>query len=228
MCGRYVLDAPEDLSERFQLRQMTISLPPSWNVAPTNQMPVIVESDPDQRQVKAMQWGLIPRWAKPGGKKAFAPINARGETLSEKPMFRGLIRNRRCLVPATGFYEWKNLGDHKQPYFISLPEDPLFAFGGLYDESVNEQGETIGTYTIITTEPNDLMRSLHDRMPLIVPRESEAEWLDPDVTDVDQVQRLIAPFAADAMEAVPVSRRVNNVRNNGPDLIDPLSEDERD
>ena len=144
--------------------------------------------------------GLIPRWAKPGGKKSFAPINARGETLSEKPMFRGLLKDHRCLIPANGFYEWKNLGDQKQPYFISLPEEPLFAFGGLYDESRNDRGETIGTYTIITTEPNELMESLHNRMPLIIPRGQEAEWLDPDVTDPDQVQRLIVPFAADAME----------------------------
>ena len=221
MCGRYVLEAPEDLSERFQLRQLAIQLPHTWNAAPTNTLPVIVEQD-GEREAQLMQWGLIPRWAKPGDKKGIAPINARAETLSEKPMFRNLIKRNRCLVPANGFYEWKNLGDHKQPYYITVPDDPLFGFAGLYDTYANEQGEETGTYTIITTEPNELMSALHTRMPVILHKEDEEEWLDPEVTDPLQVERLLVPYPADEMEAYPVSRKVGNTRNDGPDLIEPI------
>ncbi len=224
MCGRYVLNAPEDLSERFQLRQLSIALPHSWNVAPASVLPVIIENSDGEREARSMQWGLTPRWAKPGDKKSVAPINARAETLAEKPMFRNLIKTRRCLVPANGFYEWKNLGDHKQPYFISLPDEPLYAFAGLYDEFEPDEGDVVASYTIITTEPNELMATLHTRMPVILHRDDEAEWLDLEVTDVAQVQRLLGPYPADEMQAVPVSRKVNNVRNDGPDLIEQLED----
>jgi putative SOS response-associated peptidase YedK len=224
MCGRYVLNAPEDLSERFQLRQLSISLPTTWNAAPTNELPVIVENSDGEHEARSMKWGLIPRWAKPGDKKSIAPINARAETLAEKPMFRNLIKKNRCLVPANGFYEWKNLGDHKQPYFISVPDDPLFAFAGLYDELQDEDGETVGTYTIITTSANEMMSQLHERMPVILHRDDEEEWLDREVTDPAQVQRLLGPYPADEMEAVPVSRKVNNVRNDGPELLEQVEE----
>ena len=224
MCGRYVLEAPEDLSERFQLRQLAIQLPHTWNAAPTNVLPVIVESQEGEREAQLMQWGLIPRWAKPGGKKPMAPINARAETINEKPMFRNLVKRNRCLVPANGFYEWKNLGDHKQPYYITVPDDPLFAFAGLYDTYTNDEGEETGTYTIITTVPNELMSTLHNRMPVILHSQDEEEWLDPEVTDPLQVERLLVPYPSAEMEAVPVSRKVGNTRNNGPDLIEPIEE----
>jgi putative SOS response-associated peptidase YedK len=224
MCGRYVLNAPEDLSERFQLRQLTISLPTTWNAAPTNELPVIIENSDGEHEARSMKWGLVPRWAKPGDKKSVAPINARAETLTEKPMFRNLIKKNRCLVPANGFYEWKNLGDHKQPYFISVPDDPLFAFAGLYDESQTKDGDTIATYTIITTSANELMSQLHDRMPVILNRDDEEEWLDREVSDPAQVQRLLGPYPAEEMKAVPVSRKVNNVRNDGPELLEPVGE----
>ncbi len=223
MCGRYVLGAPEDLSERFQLRQLAIQLPHTWNAAPTNQLPVIVENEEGEREAKLMQWGLIPAWAaRQTGKKPLAPINARAETLNDKPMFRNLIKRRRCLVPANGFYEWKNLGDHKQPYYITVPNDPLFAFAGLYEQYTGDQGEPVETYTIITTEPNELMAKLHNRMPAILHPGDEAEWLDPDITDPAQVERLLVPYLANEMRAYPVSRRVGNTRNDGPDLIEPI------
>jgi putative SOS response-associated peptidase YedK len=222
MCGRYVLNAPEDLSERFQLRQLAVDLPRSWNVAPTQELPVVVETPEGEREARTMQWGLVPRWAKPGEQRTVAPINARAETLTEKPMFRTLIRRKRCLVPANGFYEWKNLGDRKQPYFISLPDDPLFAFAGLYDETTTGDGEVQGSYTIITTSANALMAELHDRMPVILHRDDEEEWLDPEVEDPARVMRFLGPYPAEEMEVVPVSRKVNNARNDGPDLIEPV------
>lgn len=221
MCGRYVLNAPEDLSERFQLRQMSLHLPRSYNVAPTDEMPVVVEPTEEEREALMMKWGLVPRWAKPGGKKPPTPFNARAESLSEKPMFRNLIKNRRCLVPANGFYEWKQVGGAKQPYYITLPDEPMFAFAGLYDEFADEDGEVLRSYTVITTEPNELMAELHNRMPVILHRDDEEEWLDPDVTEPRQVERLLRPYPAEEMEAVPVSRAVNNVRNDGPQLIEP-------
>jgi putative SOS response-associated peptidase YedK len=224
MCGRYVLNAPEDLSERFQLRQLSIALPHTWNAAPTNQLPVIYEDEDGEREARLMQWGLIPRWAKPGDKQSVAPINARSETITEKPMFRNLVKRHRCLVPANGFYEWKNLGDHKQPYFISVPDDPLFAFAGLYDAFENDEGEETATYTILTTEANSMMARLHNRMPVILQKKEEEEWLDREVTDPAQVERLLVPYPAEVMEAVPVSRKVNNVKNDGPDLIEAIAE----
>jgi putative SOS response-associated peptidase YedK len=221
MCGRYVLNAPEDLSERFQLRQMSLHVPKTFNVAPTNEMPVIVEPTEDEREALMMKWGLVPRWAKPGGKRPPTPFNARAEGISEKPMFRNLVKKRRCLVPANGFYEWKETGSGKLPYYITLPDEPLFAFAGLYDEFTNDDGELLRSYTVITTEPNELMAELHNRMPVILHPEDEEEWLDPDVTDAMQVERLLVPYPAHEMEATPVSKAVNNVRNNGPELIEP-------
>lgn len=222
MCGRYVLNAPEDLSERFQLRQLTINLPQSWNVAPTNILPVIVENRDGEREARSMTWGLTPRWAKESGKKGFAPINARCETLAEKPMFRNLLKSRRCVVPANGFYEWKNMGDHKQPFFITVQNDPLFGFAGLYDAWEDDNDEIVASYTIITTSANELMSSLHDRMPVILQQDDEDEWLDRSVNDTAQIERLLGPFPAENMQVVPVSRKVNSVRNDGPDLIDPI------
>jgi len=225
MCGRYVLNAPEDLSERFQLRQLSISIPHSWNVAPTTENPVIVENRDGEREARLMTWGLTPRWAaaKQTGKKSLAPINARAESLGEKPMFRNLIKSRRCLVPANGFYEWKNMGDHKQPYFITVPEDPLFAFAGLYDAWKDENDDVVASYTIVTTAANELMRTLHERMPVILHKDDEEEWLDRSVTDAVQVERMLGPYPSADMKVVPVSRDVNNVRNNGPELIAPVT-----
>ncbi|MCO5223105.1 MAG: SOS response-associated peptidase [Thermomicrobiales bacterium] len=224
MCGRYVFGAPEDISERFQLRQLNLHLPHTWNAAPTNHLPVIIENQEGEREAQLMQWGLIPRWAKPGDKRPMAPINARAETITEKPMFRNLIKRHRCLVPANGFYEWKNLGDRKQPYYVTVPDDPLFAFAGLYESFTNDDGEETNTYTIITTEPNELMSTIHTRMPVILHPQDEEEWLDPDVTDPLQVERLLVPYPAGEMEAYPVSRKVGNTRNNAPDLIEPIEE----
>lgn len=228
MCGRYVLNAPEDLSERFQLRQLTMTIPQSWNVAPSTSQPVIVENRDGEREVRVMTWGLTPRWAKQGsGKKTLAPINARAETLNEKPMFRNLVKNRRCLVPANGFYEWKNMGDHKQPYYITVPDDPLFAFAGLYDAWKDDGDNVVASYTIVTTAANEMMRPLHDRMPVILHQDDEEEWLDRSVGDAAQVERLLGPYPGDEMRAVPVSRDVNYVRNNRAELIEAIEIEQR-
>jgi putative SOS response-associated peptidase YedK len=228
MCGRYVLKAPEDISERFQLRQITLQLEPTYNAAPSMELPVIVENEGGEWEawvVRLVLLGLLRRWGDPGD-KPFAPINARAETLLEKPMFRSLVSRKRCIVPANGFYEWQQQPGHKQPYYVSLPAEPTFGLAGLYDEFADQDGEFIASYTIVTTTPNELMASLHNRMPVILPRADEEEWLSREVTDQHQVERLLAPYPADAMTAWPVSPAVNNVRNDNPALIEPIGEAE--
>lgn len=226
MCGRYVVAGRLDnleFSERFQLRQLKIELPETYNAAPSQRLPVILEEDAAERAARLMQWGLVPRWRKPGERDSFAPINARAETVLEKPMFRPLMGNRRCLVPASGFYEWQQRAGGKQPYYITVREQPLIAFAGLYDER-EEDGEVLASYTILTTAANDLMAELHNRMPVILHPEDEEEWLSREVDNPHAVEHLLRPFPAEAMETRPVSRTVNNVRNDGPELIEPVEE----
>ena len=221
MCGRYVLNAPEDLSERFQLRQLSISLPTTWNAAPTNELPVIVENSDGEHEARAMKWGLIPRWRRPDGKAPVAPINARAETLLEKPMFRGLTKAKRCIVPASGFYEWRKVDGRKQPYYLTSDDGDAWGLAGLYDLTHDEDNDAAGSFTIITTGANPLVAPLHERMPVILRREDEEEWVSHDVTDPQQVERLLQPYPADEMRLYPVSSAVNSTRNNGPELIAP-------
>jgi len=223
MCGRYVLRAPEDLSERFRLRQLTLPVQPVYNAAPSQLLPVIIENEDGDREARLMRWGLVPRWSKPG-QRSVAPINARAETLLERPMFRSLVSRRRCLVPISGFYEWRQRNGSKQPYFITVKDEPLFALAGLYDEGTDQSGQPITSYTIITTEPNPLMATLHNRMPAVLRQEDEDEWLSREVTDGNFVQHLLQPYPAERMIAWPVSLAVNNVQNDNPSLIEPVGE----
>jgi putative SOS response-associated peptidase YedK len=171
-------------------------------------------------QLRVMRWGLVPHWGKDdrGGARM---INARAETLLERPSYRPLVSSRRCLVPASGFYEWHPAT--KQPYFIHLREQDVFAFAGLYDRWRGPDGEEVASYTIITTGPNDLMGTVHDRMPAILRQEDEEEWLDTDVTERPPVLALLRPYHAAEMEAYPVSRAVNSPRHKGAHLLARLS-----
>jgi putative SOS response-associated peptidase YedK len=225
MCGRYVVEGHQELSERFQLRQVPLWLPETttYNAAPSQELPVIVEEEDGERAVRLMRWGLVPRWTKPGERASVAPINARGETLFEKPMFRSLVKRRRCLVPAAGFYEWKREGGRKQPYFIAVRDEPVVAFAGLWDEAPGGDGEPIVSYTIVTTAANEAVAPLHDRMPAILRPEHEGVWLGPEELAPEEVGQLLAPFPAAAMAAHPVSAAVNRVGSNGPELIRPVS-----
>lgn len=231
MCGRYVLEAPEDLSERFHVRQVAFNFRPTFNAAPSQLLPVIVEAAPEVWEARLMHWGLIPRW-KNTGKPLPPPINARAETVDEKPMFRGLVTRRRCLVPATGFYEWqaRGAGERKQPYFIHVRDEPLFAFAGLWDETKPEgaDDEVAGSFTIVTTSANEAMSPLHHRMPVILDREDEATWVSTELQEAGAVMPLLRPFPSARIDAFPVSLAVNNVRNDDPDLIEPLGESEGD
>jgi putative SOS response-associated peptidase YedK len=170
-----------------------------------------------------MRWGLIPNWAKDAsiGVKA---INAMAETAAEKPMFREAMRKRRCLIPADGFYEWKQAGSKsKQPFNIGLVDDSLFAFAGLWDSWRNAVGNLIETCTILTTRPNALTQDIHNRMPVILSPEDYDLWLDPGVTDSARVQNLLKPFDARQMRTYPVSSFVNKVDNDGPECAEEIS-----
>ncbi|MGI8475907.1 MAG: SOS response-associated peptidase [Thermomicrobiales bacterium] len=229
MCGRYVIYfLPEEIHERFQLRHIPRELFHSFNAAPTQGLPVVWSPEAEAREVATMRWGLVPRWSRPGLLNAPpAPFNARAESLAEKPMFRSLIASRRCLVPANGYYEWRTEGGKKQPYYFSLPGEPIFSFAGLYDEipgDADAPGDPDGprrSFTVVTTRPNDLTAGFHHRMPVILARGDEEEWLSRDVTDPRIVDRLLLnPYPADRMAAHPVSPAVGNVRVNDPSLIE--------
>jgi putative SOS response-associated peptidase YedK len=216
---------PDEISERFQLRRIPLSLFESFNAAPTQELPVIREDDEGERELLTMRWGLIPRWAKPGETKAPEPFNARAESVLEKPMFRSLVKRKRCLVPANGYYEWKQVGGRKQPFLFEPTDQEIFAFAGLYDE-VEQGDEIVASYTVITTEANALAAGYHHRMPVILKPEDEDEWVSRDLDDGHAVEHLLAPYPAERMAVRPVSPAVNNVRNNDPSLIEPLDDAE--
>jgi putative SOS response-associated peptidase YedK len=216
MCGRYMFAAnPQQVTERFALTVVPPDLPTSYNVAPQMYMPVIVANSPSRLDI--MRWGLVPSWAKDEN-VGFKTINARAETVAERPAYRAALRYHRCLVPANGFYEWRATRRGKQPYFIHLSDEPLFAFAGLYDIWYSPDGSELRTYTIITCEANALMAPIHNRMPVILPRDAEAAYLDPTETRVAAILPLLQPFTADAMEAYPVSPAVNSPSSDGPTL----------
>jgi len=164
-----------------------------------------------------MQWGLIPSWSKEP-RVQFSTINARAETISKSPVFRGPFKSQRCLVPASGFYEWRQTGQGKQPYCIRLNDGELFAFAGLYDVWHDPAGNELYSYTIITTTPNGLVAPIHNRMPVILHRDAEDVWLDKE-TDSARLMSLLSAYPADKMEAYPVSRAVNDPSNEGAELI---------
>ncbi len=215
MCGRYVLAQIDALAERFGVEADLPSLAPRYNVAPTQMMPAVVKHSPNR--LVLMRWGLIPSWAKEGRPEQ-SLINARAETLAQKPTFRRLLSSQRCLIPANGFYEWQQSAGGKIPHYISLKGEQLFAFAGLYDHWTDPQGTEVLSYTIVTTAPNALMASIHNRMPAILQRDDEEIWLNPDETEAERLLPLLRPYPPEMMEAVPVSRAVNNTRNEGPAL----------
>jgi putative SOS response-associated peptidase YedK len=197
---------------------------PSFNVAPQSMQPVVrLDTETGERQLTIMRWGLIPFWSK-DAKIAYSAINAKAETVSTSPAFREAFKRRRCLVPADWFYEWQKIdAKTKQPYAISLQDGSPFAFAGLWESWKDKvTGEVLETYTVITTDPNELMESLHNRMPVILRRHDYARWLqssEPSHLPVD----LLRPYPADDMKAWKVSSEVGNVRNNRPELVEPVA-----
>lgn len=220
MCGRFTRSADlQTLEIRFGFSAPATELSPRFNVAPMQYAPVVVLED-GERRLKLMRWGLLPSWAK-DETLAGRLINARAETLADKPSFRQALKSRRCLVLADGFYEWAKSGAGKLPHYFHLRGGQPFAFAGLWERWTTPDGETLLTFTIITTAPNELVKSVHDRMPVILRREDEQAWLDP-TTSADALARLLVPHPADLMASHPVSRLVNSPQNDSPECISPL------
>ena len=217
MCGRYTL-APDQTAfdERFSLVGSDLHVVPSFNIAPTQSVVTVTGNGGNQAQL--MRWGLIPSWAKDAS-IGYRMINARAETLAEKPSFRTAFRRRRCLIPADGFFEWTRVGPVKRPMRIVLSSGEPFAFAGLWESWRDQNGERILSCTIITTRPNELMHTIHNRMPVILARDAESVWLDQSVQDPAMLAELLGPFPSEAMEAYEVSTLVNSPRNNDPECI---------
>ncbi len=219
MCGRYSLIFIDDLGKRFRIFDPMLGIRSHFNIAPSQVMPVIVQHG--HIEMVMMQWGLIPQMAK-DPEKSVHSINAKAETLAEKPMFRGLLQNKRCLIPASGFYEWKKEGTRKIPFYIRLKETPLFAFAGLYDVWYDADATPHPTYTLVTTQANELVAPLHDRMPVILNQEDEDRWLTGDAPGPGEMKKILGPYPAGEMEMYPVSSRVNSPDVDDERLIQPL------
>ena len=220
MCGRYASarDA-RDLVDAFEVEEEPEQvLPPSWNVAPTDPVHAVLQRD-GRRSLRVLRWGLVPSWSR-DARGAARMINARRETVTTKPAFRAAYARRRCLVPADGYYEWQRVGDRKQPWFLSARDGRPLAMAGLYEVWSPPEGERLWTCTVITTEAADDLGHVHDRTPLLVPREHWVRWLDPQVDDPGP--ELLVPARPGVLDAWPVSAAVGNVRVNGPELVEPL------
>ena len=222
MCGRFTLTAdPSDLQEAFYWVNFgNTDFSPRYNIAPTQGVPVVTNKG--ENKLDFFTWGLVPFWAKDPSIGS-RMINARSETLAEKPSFRNAFKRRRCLVLADGFYEWQKIPESKTkiPTYIRMKDGKAFAFAGLWENWHSPDGSQILSTTIITTQPNELLKPIHNRMPVILPEEAYDAWLTPGEADPQTLTPLLGPFDANLMEAYPVSRLVNNPRNDTPDCIRP-------
>jgi len=223
MCGRYTLSAPSDLIEDLMELEESIELQPRFNIAPTQEAPVVLQRDSSaSRRLETLRWGLVPFWAKDRS-IGDRMINARSETVVEKPAFRASFKRKRCLVVADGFYEWQVTGGPKQPFFFRLTSREPFAMAGLWDRwDKGADGSSLETFAILTTEPNSVVEPVHKRMPVILERADYAAWLDPDGQDTDRLQEFLVPYPHTEMEGIPVSTYVNNPANQGPRCVEPI------
>lgn len=218
MCGRYARRMlPESYEQAFDIYDVA-SLP-SYNVAPTQDV-VAVRMDDGHKQCAVLRWGLIPSWAKD---KKMSFINARGDSVFEKPAFRAAVKRRRCLILADGYYEWKTEGKKKHPFYFRLKKDEPFAFAGVWERW--DKGESpIESCAIITTDANELSRAVHDRMPVMLRRPEADAWIDPAIEDPTVLKELLRPFPAELMTYYAVEPLVNNVKNNAPECLNPVAE----
>jgi putative SOS response-associated peptidase YedK len=220
MCGRYTLKTPLNvLTELFDIEEAPSSVTPSYNIAPTQHVATVL-SENGKRKLEMLRWGLIPSWADDPeiGNKM---INARAETVAEKPSYRKAFKKSRCLILADGFYEWQKTDSGKQPFHIRMKDGAPFAFAGLWESW--DKGDGIRSCTIITTDANDLVGEVHNRMPVILHPEDHEMWLDPDFDEREPLTSLLKPFPAEAMETYMVSRRVNKPSNNEPGVVEPAA-----
>ncbi|RME83237.1 MAG: SOS response-associated peptidase [Caldilineae bacterium] len=222
MCGRFTLASPpEVLAQMFELDEVP-AFRPRYNIAPTQPVAAVrLSPQGREREFTFLTWGLIPSWAK-DIRMGARMINARAETVAEKPAYRAAFRYRRCLIPADGFYEWQKRAGGKQPYFIGMKDGRPFAMAGLWEHWEGDDGSVIESCTILTTTPNELVAPLHNRMPVILPGEVFDAWLRPN-TPASDLKRLLRPYPAEAMRAYAVSTLVNSPANDTPACIAPLS-----
>ncbi len=214
MCGRYSLfHLPEFIAE-YQLALADL-MKPRYNIAPSQSVPAIINDR--GLGVRELRWGLIPFWSK---NKSTSLINARAETVDEKPSFRQSFAKRRCLIPADGFYEWKKEGARKQPYRITLTDRKVFCFAGIWETWRSPDGERISSCAIITTAANEMIRPIHNRMPVVLTRDDESSWLDRDA-DHRALKSVLEPYDSELMHSYPISTRVNSPANDSPDVLEP-------
>jgi putative SOS response-associated peptidase YedK len=225
VCGRFKLTTPpEALEALFEIR-CTLNLAPRYNIAPTQEAPVIGLTREGQREIRLFRWGLVPSWAK-DAKMAGSMINARSETIQEKPAFRQAFAKRRCLIPVDGFYEWQtgqedeSDGKGKMPVLLTLPNRQCFAFAGLWEGWKDPDGSILRSFTIITTTATPDLQALHHRMPVILPTDAYGTWLDPDAPAAS-LRALLRPYQAQEITQTPVADAVNNVRNDDPRCVEP-------
>ena len=223
MCGRYRLSRRKQvIEEYFDSVSGEVDWSPRYNIAPTQPVPVIRQNPKElTRALSLMRWGLIPHWAKDPS-IATSTINAKSETASTKPAFRDPLKLRRCLIPADGFYEWMRTTTSKQPFCFEVKDGELFAFAGLWDGWKDASGNWIKTCTILTTTPNAVTATVHNRMPVILTPDSYGIWLDPAVTNVQVVCELLKPYDANSMRSYPVSARINHVGNDDEECSQPV------
>lgn len=223
MCGRYRLSRRKQIiEEHFDSLSGEEDWAPRYNIAPTQPVPIIRQHPMEPcRDLSLVRWGLIPSWAKNASGTAMM-INARSETAATKPAFRDALANRRCLVPADGFYEWLRTGKAKQPYCFEVSEGKLFAFAGIWERWKDPSGQWIKSCSILTTTPNAVTSAVHDRMPVMLDRAGYDLWLDPGMKNVDAVSEMLKPYDAGAMRSYPVSNRVNYVANDDAECSTPI------
>ena len=221
MCGRFALKAPpRSIQEHFHLPEK-VDLSPRYNIAPSQTIAVVRHlPGKDIRQLDMLRWGLIPHWAK-DMKIGYKMINARGETLDQKPSFRPALKKRRCLIAADGFYEWKHSGKTKQPFYVQLKKGGVFGFAGLWESWLGPEGNIVKSCTIITTSPNELIREVHDRMPVIIHPDQYETWLE-DSPSVQSLHELLVPYPADEMKIYQVGSEVNSPQNDTPTCLTPV------
>lgn len=214
MCGRYTLVNDQTALEKYFKHQLTAQYRgPNYNVSPTQSVPVLTANG-----FEDMRWGLVPQWAK-SMNTGYTMINAMAETLTEKRTYSGPLHNQRCLVPASGFYEWLQTDDGKVPYYFHLKSREVFAFAGLYVVRKDSESHELKSFTIITTQANEVVQPVHNRMPVILTPEDEKVWLSPDLTEPEDVLGVLRPYEAADLDVYVVSRDVSNARNNKPELI---------
>jgi putative SOS response-associated peptidase YedK len=223
VCGRFTISLVIGIYDRFGVKTHSVEINPKYNIAPSQDVPVVFKTrhHGSGNEIQEMKWGLVPSWSKDPSRSP-KPINARADTLDQKPMFRDILKNQRCLVPATGFYEWKKERWGKVPYYIRMKDNSIFAFAGLFDHYRDPSGQQIATFTIVTTEPNSVVAPYHDRMPAILKREDEEKWLQPAILYRDQRDEMLQPYPASEMIAYPVSKAVNNTDIDDESLIKPV------